>query len=318
MKIPPKRRLFLLTVVLALLLSAQALAVESVRHYRDGGKNTVRVSETDAANAIRRSEVIVLPALTGLGTAVTLDMPASVTAQNPVRVKFPVARPGGSLVVVRVRPDGGTAIIRDCALSEDGVIFRVAGDQTVMLLDNSKSFRDKVPAWARDYVDFVTSREIFNGMGDGTFDPNGRMSRAMVVKALYELEGAPKEPEHNAFSDTAGKWYHDSVNWAYGVGVAKGENGSFNGSRDVTRQEFVTMLCRYAQVKGYPIDNAAPLNAFSDAYGIAKYARPAIQWAVADGLIVGDEGRIEPKDSATRAEVAAVMTRFINRVIART
>ena len=113
------------------------------------------------------------------------------------------------------------------------------------------------------------------------------------------------------------KWYEAAADWAAGAGVAEGDGTSFHGERNVTRQELVTMLWRYARSKGYPTGAEAALDAFPDAPAVFPYAREAMRWAVARGIIQGGDGLLDPAGIATRAQVAAVMARFINNVADR-
>lgn len=281
------------------------------------------VSTAAVTAAVANNEAVTLPievpaaASSATAAAVKIDVPATVTSSNPIDVEIPVTNVKATTVVVLVKADGTEEIIKDAALTEDGLVIGVTGDVTVKVIDNAKTFRDSaaVSSWAKDSVGFVTSREIFNGTDTG-FEPKTPMNRGMFAQVLYNLEGKPAA-SNGAFADASGKWYDAAASWASANGVVNGDNGNFNGDASITRQDLVTMLYRYAQAKGY--DTTAPstsaLGGFNDTASVAGYAKTAMEWAVANGIMGGMDGGINPTGSATREMVAAFAERFCNNVI---
>lgn len=281
------------------------------------------VSTAGVTAAVANNEAVTLPievpaaASSATAAAVKIDVPATVTSSNPIDVEIPVTNVKATTVVVLVKADGTEEIIKDAALTEDGLVIGVEGDVTVKVIDNAKTFSDgaTVSSWARESVDFVTSREIFNGTDTG-FEPKTPMNRGMFAQVLYNLEGKPAA-RNGAFADASGKWYDAAASWASANGVVNGDNGNFNGDASITRQDLVTMLYRYAQAKGY--DTTAPstsaLGGFNDTASVAGYAKTAMEWAVANGIMGGMDGGINPTGSATREMVAAFAERFCNNVI---
>ena len=169
--------------------------------------------------------------------------------------------------------------------------------------------------WAAEAIDFVTARGIFNGVGSGRFAPELPMSRAMIAQMLFNFDAAAEAGVAGAgFADAAGKWYEQAAAWAAGVNVADGDNGMFNGDADVTREQLAAMLYRYARYKGYDLSAIGDLSGFSDAASVSGWAETAMRWAVGHGLIGGTDRGLEPQGSATRAQVAAIMTRFCSRI----
>ena len=120
-------------------------------------------------------------------------------------------------------------------------------------------------------------------------------------------------PPRSAFGDVTGDdWFFEAVSWCAAEGIVNGySDGTFGGTRDISRQELITCLYRYAHSAGLRTDAAADLGRFSDAGSIQSYARDAMSWAVGADLIVGtDNGVLDPNGRATRAQVATIMMRF--------
>ncbi len=176
----------------------------------------------------------------------------------------------------------------------------------------------KTADWFYRYVDFAVQKGLFNGTSATTFSPNAPMTRAMVVTVLYRLEGEPSFTGTNGFADVKkGEWYTDAVIWANDEGIVKGYgSGLFGTEDDLTREQIAAILYRYAQYKGYDIAAATELAAYDDAADISSWANPAMIWAVAEGLITGrTAAMLAPGGSATRAEVAAILTRFCENIV---
>ena len=161
--------------------------------------------------------------------------------------------------------------------------------------DSSKAgFTDVANHWAKDAINYVTDKGLMNGTGSNTFSPNASTTRGMLMTVLARYAG----------EDTAGgaTWYEKGMNWAKAKGVSDGTHPTVN----ITREQLVTMLYRYA---GSPKANGS-LNSFSDAASVNSYATNAMQWAVANGIVNGLNGKLNPQNNATRAQVAAILMRF--------
>ena len=148
--------------------------------------------------------------------------------------------------------------------------------------------------WFADAVAYVTEKGLMNGTGSDTFSPNASTTRGMLMTVLARYAG----------EDTTGGaiWYEKGMNWAKANGVSDGTNPEVN----ITREQLVTMLYRYA---GSPKADGK-LDSFSDAASVSSYAVNAMQWAVANGIVNGSNGKLNPQNNATRAEVAAILMRF--------
>ena len=157
--------------------------------------------------------------------------------------------------------------------------------------------------------------------GDGSparFNPGGATTRAMLAAILYRLEGQP-EAGAPPFSDVPGdQWYAAPVAWAAASQVVNGAGpGLFQPDRPITRQDFAAVLFRYTVYRGLDVTGRADLSAFPDAGDAAPYARDALSWAVSQGLLNGNGGRLDPSGAATRAQTAAILARFhglVNKV----
>ncbi|MGI6679866.1 MAG: S-layer homology domain-containing protein [Dehalobacterium sp.] len=176
----------------------------------------------------------------------------------------------------------------------------------------------KTSDWFYEAVQFVVEKDLFKGIDANTFSPNSEMTRAMLVTVLYRLDGSPAVTGTSSFRDVKNDaWYTNAVNWANGQSIVKGMGGGLFGTNDnVTREQLATILNNYAQYKGRDVNKTANLNAFSDASRISVWAQAAMQWANAEELITGrTETTLAPGGSATRAEVATILTRFIKNVM---
>ncbi|MBR3415822.1 MAG: S-layer homology domain-containing protein [Clostridia bacterium] len=184
--------------------------------------------------------------------------------------------------------------------------------------DPSAAFVD-VPAdaWFREYVDFVASRGIMGGDGEAdTFMPQNRSTRAMIAVILHRFEGRPAAGGPSPFTDITEDWYIPAVEWAYEAGVVKGTGAaSFDPDAAVTRQELVTMLYRYASLRGLDVSPKAAIGSFPDASDVAPWANESVGWALGTGLVLGrNEGGtvyLAPGDFTPRCELATLLARFL-------
>lgn len=192
----------------------------------------------------------------------------------------------------------------------------VPGDQSHEDTCPGKQFLDlSSSAWYHEYTDYVIGEGLMKGVSSTQFDPNGQLTRAMLVKILYRLENEPAVSAQNVFSDVAsGVWYTNAVNWAAEKGIVTGYgNGSFGPNDYITRQELAKILWQYAQYKGYDVGaNGAVMPDFVDRDEIASWAAEAMSWAYSRGIITGNNNRLAPRGQATRAETAAMLYRFSN------
>ena len=153
-------------------------------------------------------------------------------------------------------------------------------------------------SWYYSGVKFAYEKGLMNGTGNGTFSPNADTTRGMIVTMLARLEG----------QNTSGTpWYAAGQKWAMDAGISDGTN--MTGA--ITREQLAAILFRYAKQMGYDVSKSVALTGYSDAASVSAYATEAMRWAVANGLIQGSNSKLNPKGSATRAQVATILMRFM-------
>ena len=171
--------------------------------------------------------------------------------------------------------------------------------------------------WFYDAVRYAYENGLMDGVGDSLFAPNSQTTRAQLVTILYRLEGEPEVSGTSGFSDVAaGIWYTDAVAWAAANGIVNGTTDTtFAPGEDITREQLVTVLYRYAEAKGYDVSARVDLSAYPDADQIQSYAAESVAWAVAEGLIQGfEDNTLRPAGNATRAQIATILMRFCEGV----
>jgi len=169
--------------------------------------------------------------------------------------------------------------------------------------------------WFYADVQYMVQEGLMKGITDTAFSPNTFMTRSMLVTVLHRMAGSPAAADSASFADVmAGSWYADAVSWANGAGIVTGyASGLFGTNDNVTREQIAVFLYRYAQSRGYDVDGAANLTAYSDHAAISSYALRALQWANAEGIIGGRTAdTLAPGGTASRAEVCAMIHRFLN------
>mgnify|MGYP000898254350 FL=1 len=168
--------------------------------------------------------------------------------------------------------------------------------------------------WFYEAVEFVVKNGLFIGTGDTAFSPDTSMTRAMLVTVLYRLEGKPAVTGTNSFTDVEdGEWYTDAVIWANANSIVTGYGEGLFGTNDpITREQLAVILYNYAKHKGYDVTKTASLESYTDASDISGWAADAMKWANVEGIIIGrTASTLDSGGNATRAEVAAIMQRFV-------
>jgi uncharacterized repeat protein (TIGR02543 family) len=194
--------------------------------------------------------------------------------------------------------------------------------KTVLFTPNSKNFTDISDHWGKSYIDFVTEREIFIGTGSNIFSPDKGMTRAMfatVIGRLYERSyGTPGVSEVHAFTDCDYEsWYGSYIDWCSENGIINGIGGGlFEPNREITRQEMAAILYRFAELMKVSAIPAGAALSYPDSVNIAAWAEQAALYCQEAGILKGRDGsNFAPKGTATRAEVAAILERFIEKVV---
>ncbi len=171
-------------------------------------------------------------------------------------------------------------------------------------------------AWYRTAVDYVSEHNLMAGTGGGNFEPETPMSRVMLVTVLHRIEGTPSVSGNGGFSDVPeNSYYTTAVAWAAENNIVAGVGSSrFAPHNLITREQFATILYRYADVKGYDISAFAAFDGYTDASQISSFAENAMRWAVGSQIMQGSGGRLTPSGSATRAQAAAMLMRFMENI----
>ena len=289
--------------------------------------NTVSATTTISENALQAAAaagkpvtapVAIVPVPSSALSAapvVQVTTPASVKGYTSVadmpKVEIQVSSVTPGTVVYRRNADGSTTLIKECSTGDDSVIVPVDGSCDLIVAYNTRTFTDIQNHWAQDRIEFVTAREIFNGSGT-KFDPDGTMTRAMVAQIVYNYDRFSTRGIRSDFVDVpADEWFANSIGWASEQGVVGGYGTKFLPTDSITRQDLIAILYRYARSADYNVNAYENLDVYPDAAGVSEYARPAMQWALSTGIIGGTDRGLEPLNLATRAEVAAIMARFV-------
>ncbi len=165
-------------------------------------------------------------------------------------------------------------------------------------------------AWYKDAVQYAYDNGLMTGVSDTEFAPEATTTRAMIVSILARLEGV-ESAQAAGFADVDDEWYATAVNWAANVGVVNGyEDNTFRPNTAITREQLAAILMNYAAYKGEDVSNRADLTSYTDQP--STWAEEAMSWAVAEGLISGvTNTELQPQGNATRAQVAAILQRYL-------
>ena len=260
----------------------------TVHHSSSGGGSSSGSSTTVSASKSDNGSVSIDKTSASKGSTVTV----TVKAKDGYKLdKLTVTDAKGNTIDVTNLSNGKFSFVMpEGKVTVTPTFVADNGSQT-----ESKSFSDvKTGDWYADAVKYVTDKGLMNGTDDNQFSPSATTTRAMLMTVLARYAG----------EDTTGgaTWYEKSMEWAKAKGVSDGTNPNAN----ITREQLVTMMYRYA---GSPKADGK-LDSFSDAASVSTYAADAMQWAVANGIVNGSNGKLSPQNNATRAEVAAILMRF--------
>ncbi len=191
------------------------------------------------------------------------------------------------------------------------------------VIDKSSWLYDDVPektGWRYEAIKYVKDHGIMNGIsGTRNFAPDAPLTRAMFATIIYRMEGSPKASYSAKFPDVPdGNYFSVPIVWANKAGIINGHSntGLFGTHENITREDMVVIMYRYCRVKGLASGSRADLGRFPDANQISGYAKEAVQWAVANGIINGrsNTGMLDPKGNASRVETAAIIQRFMTKI----
>ena len=327
------------TVLVATLLDAAGTVLET-KKTRIGGAISGETFQTETVTFSRLGTRVVVRAavpgndlLTFEGLAVGLG---DFTA-NGTNYTYTLQNDSGatSTLVTAVSGNGEPVSINGQALSTGGsatvaipnsgktdiVVGIGAKTYTLTILRNSGTganpFTDvSEKDWFYGDVMFAYENGLMIGTGNAQFRPHGTATRGMMATILWRMAGSPAPKGNNSFTDVeAGTWYTDAIAWTAENGIFLGYGNNKVGPNDsITREQLAAIFFRYADYKGCDMNAKGELDKFRDAGKVSDYARAAMQWAVGSGLIQGKpDGVLDPQGTATRAEIAAMLHRFLEK-----
>lgn len=245
----------------------------------------------------------------------------------------------GTRVTITVKPDDGYMLddlvvtgksgttVKLTEQKENQYTFTMPGEAVTLTAEfvseepkpESLPFSDvSDDAWYADAVRYVYAHGLMRGTNDTAFSPDASTTRGMIVTILYRMEGAPSISERSSFADVpADRYDADAIAWAAANGIVSGyDDRTFGPDDPITREQMAAILYRYAGWKGYDVSANANLSAFADVNAVSRYALEALQWANAAALVSGTSSTtLTPGAHASRAQVAAILTRFCQRFL---
>ncbi|RHU68914.1 hypothetical protein DXC62_06430 [Ruminococcaceae bacterium TF06-43] len=273
----------------------------TVKTDKDGKTEAeAKISNKAVEDAKKSSEAVKVPTEVKAGKdsnsapTVKVELPKNA---GETKIEIPVSNVNSGTVAVIVHEDGTEEIVKNSKPTEDGVQLTVDGNTVVKIIDNSKDFIDTRNHWSRDEVNFVASRNIFNGVGNNLFGVSQPMTRGMVNTVLARLAGIDTTPKNGQ------KWYEVGTEWAKSKGITDGTNPEAS----VTREQLATLLYRF-----YGSPAISGTLRFADAGAVSAYAQDALLWATQNGIMNGvGNNCVAPSADAQRAQVAAMMARYL-------
>lgn len=327
------------TVLVATLLDAAGTVLET-KKTSIGGAISGETFQTETVTFSRLgTRVVVRAAVPGndLLTFEGLAVGLSDFTANGTNYTYTLQNDSGatSTLVTAVSGNGEPVSINGQALSTGGsatvaipnsgktdiVVGIGAKTYTLTILRNSGTganpFTDvSEKDWFYGDVMFAYENGLMIGTGNAQFRPHGTATRGMMATILWRMAGSPAPKGNNSFTDVeAGTWYTDAITWTAENGIFLGYGNNKVGPNDsITREQLAAIFFRYADYKGCDMNAKGELDKFRDAGKISDYARAAMQWAVGSGLIQGKpDGVLDPQGTATRAEIAAMLHRFLEK-----
>ena len=201
----------------------------------------------------------------------------------------------------------------DTSNAEAFVVGGNIGDES-----QEMKFKDVSPNdWFYSSVMYVNKNGLMTGLNETEFGPVQSLARAQFAMILYRMNGSPAVDYTNKFKDvSAGIWYTDPIMWASNKGVVTGySNGNFGPGDNINREQMAVMMYRYAKTQGYDVSASVELGNYKDGANVSGFAKQAMQWCVAEGIITGKYNgtQLDPQGNAIRAECATIIRRFVEK-----
>ncbi len=221
-------------------------------------------------------------------------------------------------VVEYITESGEKNIVPICLVEDGKILYVYVGPESYNVIFNNVSFDDIENHWAKENIIFTANRELFKGVTENLFDPEGTVTRAMMATVVYRLAGEPEVIGEMPFEDVAkGTWYYDAILWGYQNNVIMGiSKDKFDPDGYITREQMVALIFRYLDAKGYAGDERSDIAKYLDSESVAEYAKEAFSFSDAAGIVCGtDRNTLKPKANATRAQIAAITERIIRYIL---
>ena len=246
---------------------------------------------------------------------------------NPVTVTVPLPEGYSDNVKVYHMDSEGNLEELGCTVQENTVNFQTSGFSLFVIADFETEDQPEIELpftdvqaddWYYEGVSYVYQHKLMTGMTDTLFAPEDTLVRAQFATVLYRMNGEPEVSYENVFPDVPeGQWFTEAVMWASNEGIVNGygDTGLFGSDDNITREQMALMMHRYAEYKGSDTGTSGDLSEYKDASEVSEYAKEAMQWAVGNGIIVGEENgtALNPQGNATRAECAMIIERFVEK-----
>ena len=206
--------------------------------------------------------------------------------------------------------------IEIASTSED--LQSVTYEEPIIPMYKNHPFTDVTADWYKEAVLFAYNNNLMNGMGENKFKPDEATTRAMLTTILYRYEGEPDVSAKAPFTDLEQNWYKTPINWAHSNKIVQGMSEKiFAPEEKVTREQIAVMMYRYAEGKKQDVSQRKKISSFSDAKKVNSWAKEAMEWAYAEGLITGNSinGKVllDPQGNATRAQIATILMRYVKK-----
>ena len=278
---------------------------ESVRFVYDGKPHSASVLVTDTSNG---------RTLTSDNYTVTYTLDGINTIEYPTK--------GGEYTVTAQLTNKNYVLIKP--LENVTLTIRKSNKKPIVIEDITKTdidniFSDILTHWAKESIRYVYEKDLFKGVTENSFGPDKTMTRGMVVTVLSRLskDDMSKFTQSNFKDASIDEWFGKSVAWATENNITRGVSASeFVPNEDVSREQLVVMIKNYADYIGIDTKTDATLDVYTDNKNVSAWAKDSLAWAVSVGIINGKENNtLDPQGKATRAEVAAILMRFIENFI---
>jgi hypothetical protein len=277
----------------------------------------------NASGSTSNIQVNLSPAVSGL----TLDKFTIAQEENIITPTAFAENSSGSKYTLAAKMTAGTKYTVTIN-NGNNYLFNTAAFTAIAPSSGGGSYVEKVDEnpftdvkendWFYNAVQYVNKAGLMVGTSANTFEPNLEISRGMIVTILYRSEGKPEVTKASGFKDVvSGTWYSDAAAWSSKNGLVMGYDAeTFGPANNITLEQMVAILYRYAKYKGYDVSKTSDLSTYTDAGNISPWALASMKWAVAEGLMSGiTTTKLSPTDEATRAQVSDMLMRFMQKIV---